>query len=175
MPGNGGLLMICTTRTSSSFAAICVLCATGTMAATKGDPADPARVVVAAIKLEQVPGAVLHDDRPGGPMRRYFTKGFMTSWSAALAHNKDRPFLDGDLISGYQTVKSLTIRRIHTDSLSEAQASVTTTLFVQLGAPPLTLDVRFSLKREAGTWKIDDISNKVVPSLHNFLNKASHY
>jgi Protein of unknown function (DUF3828) len=135
-------------------------------------PSDPAGVVSTAIKLDGQ-NTPLFSEKPKGRMTEFFTKGFIAAWDAAFENNKGQPFMDGDPISGVQTLKSLTPKSIKVESASDTEARVAATVFVQSdrsGDENLT----FNLKRESGVWKIDDIGSPVEPSLHGYLVKSSH-
>ena len=132
---------------------------------------DPAGVVSAAIQLDRQNTPLL-DDGPKGQMRNFFTKGFVAAWGIAMEKNKDEPFIDGDPVSGFQGLKRLTLKNLKVDLKSDTEASVTTTVLVQSDRSGPE-KIKFILKREAGTWKIDDIANPVEPSLHAYLVKSS--
>ena len=105
-------------------------------------------------------------------MKEFFTKGFIADWDAAAEKNKDQPWMDGDPISGFQGMESLTLKTLKVESASDTEAKVAATIAVQSqrsGDENLT----FILKREGGAWKIDDIGSPVEASLHGYLVKSS--
>jgi Protein of unknown function (DUF3828) len=135
-------------------------------------PSDPAGIVSTAIKMDRQ-NTPLFDEGPKGRMKEFFTKDFMAAWDAAFANNKGQPFMDGDPISGFQTVKSLTLKNLKVQSTTDIEARVTATVLVQSDRSG-DENLKFILKREAGSWKIDDISSPVEPSLHAYLEKSIH-
>lgn len=135
-------------------------------------PGDPAGIVSTAIKMDRQ-NTPLFDEGPKGRMKEFFTKGFIADWDAAAEKNKDQPWMDGDPISGFQGLESLTLKTLKVESVSDAEAKVAATVRVRSqrsGDENLTFD----LKRESGVWKIDDIGSPVETSLHGYLVKSSH-
>jgi hypothetical protein len=135
-------------------------------------PSDPAGIVSTAIKMDRQ-NTPLFDDGPKGRMKEFFTKVFIADWDAAAENNKDYPWMDGDPISGFQGLESLTLKNLKVESISDTEAKVAATVLVQSqrsGDENLT----FILKRESGAWKIDDIGSPVEASLHGYLVKSSH-
>jgi hypothetical protein len=134
-------------------------------------PNDLAGIVSAVIKLDRL-NTPLFDDGAKGRMKEFFTKGFIADWDAAAEKNKDQPWMDGDPISGFQGMESLTLKTLKVESASDTEAKVAATIAVQSqrsGDENLT----FILKREGGAWKIDDIGSPVEASLHGYLVKSS--
>jgi len=131
----------------------------------------PAQVVTTVLKLDK--GTDLLSAEPNRAMRRHFTRAFVNAWRAALKFNEDVPFMDGDAISGYQTVKSLTLKNLNVDASNPSRVVVTASVFVDSETPE-TEDIRFTLLQEAGAWKIDDVGNNFDHSLHAYLDKCSN-
>jgi hypothetical protein len=93
-------------------------------------PNDPAGIVSAAIKLDSQ-NTPLFDDGPKGRMTEFFTKGIIADWKAAAEKNKDQPWMDGDPISGFQGLESLTLKNLKVESASDTEARVAATVAVQ--------------------------------------------
>jgi hypothetical protein len=93
-------------------------------------PNDPAGIVSAAIKLDSQ-NTPLFDDGPKGRMTEFFTKGIIADWKAAAEKNKDQPWTDGDPISGFQGLESLTLKNLKVESASDTEARVAATVAVQ--------------------------------------------
>jgi Protein of unknown function (DUF3828) len=134
-------------------------------------PNDPAAIVSTAIKLDRQ-NTPLFDDGPKGRMTEFFTKGFIADWKAAAEKNKDQPWMDGDPISGFQGMESLTLKNLKVKLASDIEAKIAATLSVQSQRSG-DENITFNLKREGGAWKIDDIGNPVEASLHAYLVKSS--
>ena len=114
----------------------------------------------------------LFDDGPKGRMKEFFTKDFTAAWEAAFEKNKDQPFMDGDPISGFQGLKSLTLKNLKMESATDTEAKAAATVLVQSGRSG-DENITFILKRESGSWKIDDIRSPIEASLHAYLVKSS--
>jgi Protein of unknown function (DUF3828) len=133
-------------------------------------PNDPAGIVSTAIKMDRQ-NTPLFDEGPKGRMNEFFTKVFIADWDAAAEKVPD--FMDGDPISGFQGLESLTLKNLKVESATDTDAKVAATVLVKSqrsGDENLT----FNLKREAGSWKIDDIGSAVEASIRGYLVKTSH-
>jgi len=168
-PTNKGGIDPCTLFQAPKLAA---LPATSGNEDTTRKPSDPPGIVATAIKLDRQ-NTPLFIEGPKGRMTEFFTKGFIADWDAAAENNKGSPWMDGDPISGFQGLESLTLKNLKVESMSDTEAKVAATVLVRSqrsGDENLT----FILKRDAGTWKIDDIGSPVEASLHAYLVKSSH-
>ncbi|MDR2882044.1 MAG: YbjP/YqhG family protein [Azoarcus sp.] len=92
-------------------------------------------------------------------MPRYFSKSLLALWARADAKTaKDEPgAINGDLATGSQEpdIKSFTVK----PEMREAdKARVTVTFTHHDRSTPGSTVVRYALVRQAGRWKIDDIS-----------------
>jgi hypothetical protein len=133
-------------------------------------PNDPAGVVSTAIKMDRM-NTPLFSEKPTGRMKEFFTRGFIADWDAAAEKVPD--FMDGDPISGFQGLESLTLKNLKVESTTDTESKVAATVLVKSqrsGDENLT----FNLKRDAGSWKIDDIGSAVEASLRGYLVKTSH-
>jgi hypothetical protein len=70
----------------------------------------------------------LFDEGPKGRMKEFFTKGFIADWDAAAQKVPD--FMDGDRISGFQGLESLTLKNLKVDSTTETEAKVAAAVLV---------------------------------------------
>ncbi len=69
--------------------------------------------------------ATLLPDEPDDYMRRHFTKAFNASWANAMSHSKDEPILDGDIITGLQTVTRVIVKSAHAAETDDVAMVIT--------------------------------------------------
>ncbi|WP_162501380.1 DUF3828 domain-containing protein [Methylobacterium crusticola] len=118
--------------------------------------------------------ATLLPERPDDDMRRHFTEAFNASWANAMSHSKDEPVLDGDIITGRQTVTRVIMKSAHAAETGDvAMVNTNVVYFDEAGSrKPHRTVVRFFLKREAGLWKVDDISSGDEPSIRTYFKTS---
>ena len=135
----------------------------------QGAVTDPSDVVSAVLMADTNP--TLFAEKLSPLMRKYFTSNFVAIWAKAMRASTDGPILDGDPVSGFQSVKSLTPKSLKSDLASGEQGKVTASVMVNFtdGSPPKPIEVRFDMRNSGGTWKIQDISNDAQASLQTYL------
>jgi hypothetical protein len=134
---------------------------------------DPAAVVTEIVKMDKGGWEPVFAVKPTALMRRYFTQAFNRSWTVAMSHNSEGPVLDGDPITGDQSVTRVALKSTRASGGADKATVAAELLVTEDGvkdAIPQT--VVFSLAREAGAWKIDDIKSANMPSLRAYFKKT---
>ena len=132
---------------------------------------DPAAAVIAVVKLDKGDWAPVFDSKPTALMKQYFTAAFNKSWAAAMSHNKDEPVLDGDPITGEQSVTGVALKSTKVSG-DAGRTLVTAELVVSHDGEAARREfVVFTMAREAGIYKIDDIMGVGMPSLRAYFRK----
>ena len=141
-----------------------------------GAPADtPAEVVSAVVKLDNGRDwAPVFAVKPTALMVRYFTSAFNAAWVTAMTHNKDEPVLDGDPITGGQGVTGIALKSISAGPATGAKVTVVAHLAVRSEGETKAIlqNVPFTLEKEGGTWKIDDIASAPGGTLRAYFRKS---
>ena len=133
---------------------------------------DAAAPVVAVIKLDKGDWAPVFAEKPTALMKLYFTEGFNASWVAAMRHNHDEPVLDGDPVTGAQSVTAVKLQSTKVGQSGDATTVTAQVLISQEGEKkPQPETIVFTMKREAGAYRIDDISVPDQPSLRGYFRK----
>lgn len=114
----------------------------------------------------------IFDNKPTAIMRQYFTDGFNASWAKAMTHNQDEPVLDGDPITGMQTVTRVQTLSTSGGETGPATARVIAKLKVTYGGTVQQEQVAFDLKLERQHWKVDDITSGAMPSIRRYFRKS---
>lgn len=111
---------------------------------------------------------------PDQYMLTQFTKAFNASWANAMSRGKDGPVIDGDLITGRQTVTRITLKSAATAEDGDfAMVSTGVIYFDEEGLKkPHSEIVRFFLHKEDGVWKIDDINSGDQQSIRTYFKKS---
>lgn len=142
----------------------------------RSDLGNPTDTVSTVVKLDY-PGSSLFNfnESPTPLMRKYFTADFIAAWVAAMRHNKDRPVLDGDPLTGLQGVKTVTLKSNQTNLITVDRATVNAQVVAQPDGSTFTkpneLNLRFDMKGEHAIWKIDDIASSSQPPLWTYLSR----
>ena len=138
-----------------------------------GTAGAPAEVIASVVKIDLLPYGEFYADKPTALMRRYFTDAFNASWANAMTHNGQEPVLDGDPLTGFQGVKAIRLLSTSAPSDGGDTAKVTANLLVTLeGAKPAKHSVVLTMKREIGSWKIDDMTAPVNGTIRNYFRKS---
>jgi hypothetical protein len=128
-------------------------------------PSDsPVAVVADVIKHDDWNGCKNPGQMFGGTatdlMKKRFTDGFVKDWNRIAKAAKDHPYLDGDVLTGFQGVSDVTYDSARVKSISETKAEVEATFhFFEdevEGRPKKTKTISFTLFKETGFWKVDD-------------------
>lgn len=134
--------------------------------------AAPVGVVRGLIAQDTGGWGTVFAETPTVAMRRYFTAAFNGSWTAAMKHNADEPVLDGDPITGRQSVTRVDQQSLTGGETGAATARVTATLKVTAEGRAETETVSFDLKLENRRWKIDDITAQNRPSIRTYFRTS---
>lgn len=151
---------------------IALLSSAGGQASAQSASGGAAEPVKAVISMDKGGWGNIFAEMPTALMRQYFSEGFNRSWAGAMAHNQQEPVLDGDPITGYQMLDKVTLRSVSASEHGE-QATVTARVLAsQEGGRPKPETIKFSMKREDGAWKVDDIMHSHQPSLRAYFRKS---
>jgi hypothetical protein len=136
---------------------------------------DPQAIVRALIARDRDANLIVAlPVRPNDYMRKVFTQAFNASWANAMSHNNDEPVFDGDFITGYQTVTRVLLKSAATAENGDFAMVSTNIVYFNDEGPrkPHAETVRFFLKKEVGSWKIDDIHSGEQESIRTNFKKS---
>lgn len=139
-------------------------------AAVSSAESAPTAVVTELVNQDKGSWGTSFAEKPTAFMQRMFTDGFNRSWASAMKHNQDEPVLDGDPVTGWQSVSSVKIRSVKATQNGDT-ASVTADVLVieqntKMAKPE---HLRFAMKQEHSVWKIDDIFYPTMPSIRSYF------
>lgn len=112
--------------------------------------------------------------KPNGYMKKQFTSAFNASWANAMSRGRDEPVIDGDLITGRQTVTRVTLKSSAVAENGDFAMVSTNIVYVDEDGPRKSHSetVRFFLKKEQGIWKVDDINAGDLESIRTNFKKS---
>lgn len=112
--------------------------------------------------------------KPDAYMKGQFTNAFNASWENAMSRGKDEPVIDGDIITGRQTVKRVTLKSSAVAENGDFAMVSTNIVYIDEEGPRKAHSetVRFFLRKEQGTWKVDDINAGDQDSIRTYFRKS---